>query len=336
LGFFAAGLALVGHRVFCAAGSQRLRQLLRLCLPGGLTLVLIAPFLSAESAAVAARHGGAGVALGAYPVFGPVVPAAWRPILDLPAFWFVLLPFLFPAVLPAALAFCRTTQSAWRKPFSVLALACLCGACVSRSTFDNNDLGWRVVLPALLVATPMAAVWLARGRGVRLLAALGFGALGLVQTAVFAGDYTLGRRPGAPADFVQAQAMWPAVRALTGRDERIANNPHDLETVTPWAVNIGWALLSDRPSCYAGWETVLAYGAMPRARLLAMNGRSRRLFAGVPVEGDIRDLRDQDHCDAVLVTSRDPAWQKPFWKDVSLFKPLSATETWSLYELRKK
>jgi hypothetical protein len=182
----------------------------------------------------------------------------------------------------------------------------------------------------------MAAVWLARGRGVRLLAALGFGALGLVQTAVFAGDYTLGRRPGAPADFVQAQAMWPAVRALTGRDERIANNPHDLETVTPWAVNIGWALLSDRPSCYAGWETVLAYGAMPRARLLAMNGRSRRLFAGVPVEGDIRDLRDQDHCDAVLVTSRDPAWQKPFWKDVSLFKPLSATETWSLYELRKK
>jgi hypothetical protein len=285
---------------------------------------------------VAARHGGAGVAVAPYPVFGTALPAAWRILLDLLGFWFVLLPFLFPAVLPAALGFGWTARTAWRAPFGVLVLACLGVAWLLRSTFDNNDLGWRVVLPALLVATPMAGVWLARARGFPLLAASVFGALGLVQTAIFAGDYTLGHRPGEPADFRAAQEMWPLVRALTGPEERIANNPHDLESVTLWAVNIGWALLSDRPSCYAGWETVLAYGAMPRAQLLAMNGRSRRLFAGVPVAEDVNDLRDKDHCDAVLVTSRDPAWGRPFWNNRALFKPLSVTPAWSLYELRKK
>jgi hypothetical protein len=334
VGFLVAGGALVLHQLVRTPARSRL--LLHGLGAATLALALIAPFLRAELAAVAARHVGAGLSFLPYPVFGGAFSPFWRIVLDIPGFWLVLLPFLFPAVLPAALAFGWNGGTPWRGPFGVLAAGSLCVAWLLRSTFDNNDLGWRVVLPALLVATPMASVWLAQARGFAFLSAAVFGSLGLVQTAVFAGDYTLGQRPGDPAAFLRAQAMWADVRAATAPDERIANNPHDLEAVTPWAVNIGWALLSDRPSCYAGWETVLAYGAMSRAQLLAMNGRSRRVFAGVPVDGDLRNLRDLDHCAAVLVTSRDPAWRQPFWSDNAMFEPVISRSDWMLLRLRRR
>ena len=43
---------------------------------------------------------------------------------------------------------------------------------------------------------------------------------------------------------------------------RVANNPLFVKDVTPWPINISWALLADRSSCFAGIELALAFAPL--------------------------------------------------------------------------
>ncbi len=95
-----------------------------------------------------------------------------RRILDLPAFWLVYLPVEFPAFYPAGLAGLwlafgdRTSGPDQRQTMRSLALlvaASLLTSWLLASVIgDNNDLGWRAVLPAVMLLVAFAAAAIAR------------------------------------------------------------------------------------------------------------------------------------------------------------------------------
>jgi hypothetical protein len=80
--------------------------------------------------------------------------------------------------------------------------------------------------------------------------------------------------------FIETPAMWAAVRRHATAEERIANNPLFMQHVTPWPINLSWALLADRRSCFAGRELTLAFTSLPRNRREQINAQFVRIFAG--------------------------------------------------------
>jgi hypothetical protein len=157
------------------------------------------------------------------------------------------------------------------------------------------------------------ARWIGEG-GYRLaaLAALGI-ALGLPAGL----DMIAGNVAGDPSPqartFAAAPALWNAVRRHASEGERVANNPQYLDGVTPWPVNISWALLADRRSCYAGRELALPFAPVPAARRAAIDAQFVRVFAGQPAAGDVADFAGRYNCDVVVVTPQDGAWGRdPF------------------------
>jgi hypothetical protein len=65
-------------------------------------------------------------------------------------------------------------------------------------------------------------------------------------------------RPPDAKVFAEAPDSWSAARRYAGPAARIANNPRFLADLTPWPVNISWALLADRSSCFAGRDCARA------------------------------------------------------------------------------
>ncbi len=340
IAFAGAGAALGLWLLVTAYRQDRVGLVSRGLVACCLTALLIAPFVLAEWHGLAARHSGAGIMAEPYGVFGSLVPPAWRTVLDVLAYWLVLLPFAFPALIPlGAAAMLRPgilprARGRVAPALAITALACLAVGWLFRSTLDNNDLGWRSVLPALLILAPCTAVLaerMARFRPKAIAACALLGALGLPQTAIFLGDYASGQRPGDPEGFARAAPLWRAVRGLAGPDDRIANNPLALQAATPWPDNIGWALLSDRPSCYAGWESVLAYGGLSRSALETINDRFARIFAGTPQTHDLLSLADTDNCRIAVVTPADGAWRHDPFATSPLFRLAAETAAWRIY-----
>src|SRR6185369_17525960 len=117
---------------------------------------------------------------------------------------------------------------------------------------DNNDLGWRAILPGLFVLTIASAVavshWL-RGLNVRRYA---YGAVAamiafvatLPDTWHNVSENLFGHMTASAAAFAESPALWAAVRSQTSAHTRIASNPAYLQELTPWPVNISWALLA--------------------------------------------------------------------------------------------
>ncbi len=122
-----------------------------------------------------------------------------------------------------------------------------------------------------------------------------------------------------------------AVRRLAAPDERIANNPFYVEAETLWPVNITWALLADRPSCYAGWETVLAYGGISRAALVGIEARFTRVFSGSPLPDDLRDLALKDNCSVAVVAAKDGAWARDPFAASGIFRLAGQGPDWRIY-----
>src|SRR5262249_52637020 len=83
--------------------------------------------------------------------------------------------------------------------------------------------------------------------------------------------------------------------------ERIANNPLFLQRMTPWPVNISWALLADRSSCFAGRELALAFAPLPRQRREAVNDQFVRIFEGKGTAEDVPELATPDARHVVVV-----------------------------------
>ena len=114
-------------------------------------------------------------------------------------------------------------------------------------------------------------------------------------------------RPGGQI-LAQTPELWNAVRRYAPPDARVANNPQFLRDVTPWPVNISWALLANRSSCFAGREMALAFAPLPPPRREAIDAQFIRVFAGEGTAADVNDMAKQYGCEVVVVVPQDKAW----------------------------
>ncbi|MPZ40450.1 MAG: hypothetical protein GEU95_20840 [Rhizobiales bacterium] len=317
-----------------AEPQQRLPLLGRFALAATCAALLAAPILYDQLATMGTRGGGSPVALQTYQVLGEAFPPALRQILDMPAFWVILLVIELPAIyLTGVYAMLQLTKTLEpdRKRVAVilihLAGASLAVAWLMVSTIGgNNDLGWRAVLPACIVLTVFAVAGLAQWIKTRIgLAIAGFVAiaLGLPSGIQLLANDIFGTRGGPGQAFAATPEMWAAVRRYAGPADRVGNNPAFLETMTPWPVNISWALLSSRRSCYAGYDLALPFVPLPRRRLREIDAQFHRVFSGEGWPDDLRDLATKYGCRVVVVTALDGAWTRD---------PFATSQHWRLVE----
>ena len=127
------------------------------------------------------------------------------------------------------------------------------------------------------------------------------------------GDITGRRIEPAGRAFAQTPELWAAVRRHAAARERVANNPLFLQELTPWPVNISWALLADRRSCYAGRELALVYTSLGPRRTEEIDAQFVRVFAGEGSPVDVEELATRYGCRVIVVTASDGAWGRdPF------------------------
>jgi hypothetical protein len=317
-----------------------------ICLGGGALAALLAvPFLHDQVAATAQRSGGFPVGIDPYEVLGPWFPEHLRRILDLPAFWLVLLVIEFPAILiTGAIALAGPLLSGpetARKRITAALVALVVASVIvtwllTSRLGDHNDLAWRAVLPAVLVLIVAASVGLTRWMSQRAygaaFAAIGALILALPGTVDLAVRNAAGHPSGSAAALAHAPALWAAVRAHTATDERVANNPLFLADATPWPVNISWALLANRRSCYAGRELALAYVPLPDARREAINAQFIRVFDGQGSASDAGALAAQHACRVIVITPADGAWTTdPFAANPSFQLVEYEPDRWKIY-----
>jgi hypothetical protein len=339
---FAAGLVLLIQ----APSLERWPLALGFAAAAALSVVLAAPFVLDQVADVAARTSRAPVAIGHFPVLGDWFAEPIRYLLDYPAYWLVLLPVEMPATYVAGVAALATFLASRKldpqrqRDAMVMAALPIAGLTVSwlmASTLGEiNDLALRAVLPAAVILIIFAAaglsVWIASGVRMAAGAAVCGLLLGLPEAVPIIYGNTIERPPQPGRAFAQTPAMWEAVRRHAGPDERIGNNPLFLAEMTPWPVNLSWALLSNRSSCFAGRELTLAYAPLPRGRREEINALFIRVFAGAGSANDVRDLALRFGCRAIVLTSEDGAWQRDPFAASGLYQLVeSSPERWRIY-----
>jgi hypothetical protein len=288
-----------------------------------LALALAAPFLVGQSVISSARGVGLlPIALHHYDVLGEFFTEPLRRVLDWPAYWLIFLVIEFPAIYPAGLivliAMLQSKITDAGRQAMVLALAALTMASLMTAWLlvstlgENNDLGWRAVLPAIMILTALTACGLAHWVAARamLAAALALAALtlGLPDGVLNLRDNVLGRPNRSGIAFSQQSSLWASVREHAAPADRIGNNPLSFQDMTPWPVNIAWALLSNRRSCFAGNELTLAYTLLTKSQREAFDAQFIRLFAGTGSPADVRDAAERYACRVIVVTVLDGAW----------------------------
>jgi hypothetical protein len=328
------------------APERRLTFLLRTLAAAALALAISFPFIRDQIAVATARAGGSPIVMAPVAVLGTAFPDSLRRFLDVPAYWLAYLPVEFAAFYPAGLMGLffllkdRSLDAESRqtiRPLALLAAASLAAAWLLRSVVaDNNDLGWRAVLPGLLLLIVFAAAAISRWprRGARLCAILA--AVGVLLTLpdtlqLLHEDFFASRTPSERL-FAETPSMWQAVRRRAGPSERVANNPRFLADMTPWPANISWALLGDRRSCYAGNELAIPFAPIPAAARAATEARFVRVFAGEPAADDVRELADRHGCDVVVVTAEDGAWRRDPFASSELYHLVETQpDRWRIY-----
>jgi hypothetical protein len=341
---FAIGASIAAPFVFAAlTPGQRLRSIAGLAGAAVLAAALAAPFIRDQLATVAARGTGHPLLVAPYEVFGEWMPQPLRRWLDLPAYWLLLLPIELPATYFAGViglgAMLRAARSR-PESLAVTALICVAGASLGTSWLlvstlgDNNDLGLRAVIPAeiILIAGAASALMLTSRRIAITTLAIGGIVLALPDTTITIRDYFLGLpRPGGQV-FAQTPALWAAARNYAGLGMRVANNPLFLSDITAWPVNISWALLADRSSCFAGRELALAYTPLPPQRREAINAQFVRVFAGQGTPEDVGALAKTYGCDVIVVTEQDGAWDHdPFGASADYRLAETHDGAWRIY-----
>jgi hypothetical protein len=347
---FALGATVIAlYLLWTLAPEERLGFVLRVLAAAALALAISFPFIRDQLAVAASRGGGPAIVMSSVAVLGTAIPDSLRPLLDLPAYWLLYLPVEFAAIYPAGLVGLyfllrdRGVDSSDRRtlwPLALLAATSLVAAWLLRSVVAiNNDLGWRAILPGLLLLIVFAAAAIARWprRGARLsavLAAVGV-ALTLPDTLqLLREDFFASRTPSERA-FAQTPPLWQAVRRQAGPNERVANNPRFLADMTPWPINISWALMGNRRSCYAGNELAVPFAPIPAAQRFDTEARFVRVFAGEPADGDIRALAERYGCDVVVVTLEDGAWTHDPFAASALYRLVEEEpDRWRIYRRR--
>ena len=340
--FAIAGVAAAPILFTATSPRRRLRLIGGLAIAALLVICLIAPFLRDQFAVVAARGGGNPLAISPYAVFGERFPNWLRRIMDIPGYWLIILPIELPAVYVAGLLALTTALRSMKAGPERLALAmftCLAGAGLSVSWLlvstlgENNDLGLRAIIPAeiVLIVAIATALTSLPGRATLVAAVAGL-ALSLPDTVMTIHDNIVGTpRPGGKI-LAQAPELWAAVRRYAGHSVRVANNPLFLEAVTPWPVNISWALLADRNSCFASRDLAAAYAPLSPERLKTVDAQFVRVFAGEAMPEDIRDLAAKYDCEIAVVVPQDGAWEKdPFSASPHYHLAESRDNRWRIY-----
>jgi hypothetical protein len=159
--------------------------------------------------------------------------------------------------------------------------------------------------------------------------------LGLPDGARFGyGSFVVKPGPSAKA-FAATPSLWQAVRRYTPTDERVANNPAFMERVTPWGVNISWALLADRRSCYAGLALIGPFSAQSHARQEEIDAQFARVFAGQARPGDVEQLATNYHCATAVVVPSDGAWSSDPFAASPFYRLTEGTADWRIYRVTK-
>jgi hypothetical protein len=174
----------------------------------------------------------------------------------------------------------------------------------------------------------------ARRAAIVTLALIGLG-LSLPDTATMIHDNFVGKkRPGGDV-FVQSPELWAAVRRQAAPNVRVANNPLFLKDVTPWPINISWALLANRSSCFAGADLAVPFAPLTPERREAISAQFVRTFAGEAGADDVHDMATKYGCEVVVVTPQDKAWDSdPFAASPDYRLADSREGRWRIYARR--
>lgn len=308
-----------------------------------LTVCLAAPFIRDELGTVSAREGMHPVIFHHLDVLGDMFPPVLRRVFDGPAYWLILLPIEFPATFIVGtisfVAMLRYGEAGLEhtaaKLLFMLATAGLSVSWLLASTLgDNNDLGLRAVLPAamVLIVGTAVAMTAAPRRAVIVAAALGGLALSLPDTIAMIASNVNGASAADAKIFAQSPELWSATRRYAAVNARVANNPLFLQDLTPWPVNISWALIANRSSCFAGRELALAFAPLPADRREAINAQFIRVFAGQGTPQDVRALASEYGCDVVVVVPQDGAWNNdPFTASADYRLAETRENRWRIY-----
>jgi hypothetical protein len=340
--FAIAGLVTAPMLFTATSPGQRLRFAAGLAIAALLVVCLIAPFLRDQFASVAARGGGSPLTISHYEVFGERFPHWLRRVMDIPGYWLIILPAELPAVYIAGLLALTTalrSMKAGPERLAIVMLAYLAGAGLFVSWLlvstlgENNDLGLRAIIPAeVVLIVIVAAVLTSMPRRATLVVAVAGLALSLPDTATMIHDNVVGTpRPGGKI-FAQSPELWAAVRRYAAPSLRVANNPQFLADVTPWPVNISWALLADRNSCFASRDLAAAYAPLSPERLKTVNALFIRVFAGEAKPDDVSDMAVKYNCEVAVVVPQDGAWEKdPFAASPNYRLAESRDDRWRIY-----
>ncbi|MCX7314644.1 MAG: hypothetical protein NTV56_23805 [Alphaproteobacteria bacterium] len=342
-------LAAVSIAALCLisiAAAERPRFVLHAASAGAIALLLAMPFIHDQLSAAGMRGHSALIALQPVAVLGSAFPSAIRRVLDVPAYWLVYLPVEFPAYFLAGMAglfllFKDRARDAEQqllvRAIALLTLVSLSVGWLMASVIaDNNDLGWRAVLPAVMTLVSISAALISRWprndvRMATMVAAAG-AIFSLPESVKILHENIDGLRKPSERVFAASPAMWDSARRHTAPTERIANNPAFLSDMTPWPVNISWALLAHRRSCYAGSELAIPFAPIPAARRAEIEAQFIRVFSGDPKPDDIEQLAEHFRCDTIVVTAQDGAWRRdpfsasPFYRLVE-----SKPDAWRIY-----
>ncbi len=341
--FVVAAVALGALGLLCVGPGRRLGFLLAAAVATAVAVGLALPFLIAELVVLRAHLGGSQIHFHPYEVIGDIAPPRLRRLLDFPAYWLVLLPLDLPAIYPAGLAamILFVGRAARRVSLDVhvlsLATLTLCSLGVTwllASSGANNDLGWRAMLPAALALTGFAGGGVARWLATRAYLAAGAAVL-LFALSVPDRQILLnikGRPTPEARRFVDAVELWSHVRRYAGPGDRVADNPLFLVTMTNLPVNPSWALLSNRASCYSGWETARVYVDLPTPEIGDLDDQFVRVFAGEGSEDDVRQMARRYGCHVVALAASDGAWDDDPFADSPEYR-LAETrkDKWRIY-----
>jgi hypothetical protein len=312
------------------------------------TAALAYPFLHDQFLNAAGRGVGSPIAFEPYSVFSFEVSDIVLTLMNLPGYWLIQLVIEFPAIyITGAISLIGSLRSKPPNGGPLLATKLFCGlgfislliAGTLTITFaDNNDLGWRSVLPGVFILTIFAATglsrWIRAPAPFAVAGAFFLLALGLPRAIQLTAQNIRGLPNQSGEVFGASPEMWSAVRQHLAPDERVANNPLFLQDMTPWPVNISWALFGNRPSCFAGRELALPYTALPRARLAEIEAQFERVFAGKEQPDDVRALATRYQCRVAVVTAQDGAWQHDPFASSPYYKLVDERgDAWRIYRV---
>jgi hypothetical protein len=318
--FAIAALAATPILLAAAEERERPRFIAAMAAVAVVVFCFVAPFVLDQWAAVRSRGSESPIIISHYTVFGELVPLPLRRVLDIPGYWLIILPCELPAAYVAGVV---ALIAAWRgrlagaEKLLAAVFACLVGAGLMVSWLlvstlgGNNDLGLRAFIPAEIVLVVGAAAWMsAVRRGAIVTITLAGLALSLPDTARMIGEDIFGRpRPGGEI-LARSPELWAAVRRHAAPGARVANNPRFVGDLTPWPVNISWALLANRSSCFAGRELAVALAPLSPQRREAIDAQFIRVFDGEGTPDDVREMAAKYGCDVVVIVPQDKAWDK--------------------------